>query len=84
MNRPPRFSVVVGTDGSTVARAAIATTLMFPWPDRAEVHGVVARRTRAALADRATWSTRSIARSPERRRRPGSSSRHGGPAAMRW
>ena len=46
---PPRcFPVVVGTDGSTVARAAVATTLMFPWPDGVEVHGVVARRTRAA------------------------------------
>ena len=48
MARPSPFPVVVGTDGSTVARAAVATTLMFPWPDGTEVHGVVARRTRAA------------------------------------
>ena len=47
MADPRRFPVVVGTDGSPVARAAVATTLMFPWPDGTEVHGVVARRTRA-------------------------------------
>jgi hypothetical protein len=48
MDRPRRFPVVVGTDGSTVARAAVATTLMVPWPDGTEVRGVVARRTRGA------------------------------------
>lgn len=40
------FRVLVATDGSPHARAAIATALTFPWPPGATVHGVVARRTR--------------------------------------
>jgi nucleotide-binding universal stress UspA family protein len=42
-----RFPVVLGTDGSRMARAAIATTLAFPWPEGAEVLGVVATRPRS-------------------------------------
>lgn len=47
MTKRKRFPIVVATDGSTTARAALAATLMFPWPEKTEVHGVVARRTRA-------------------------------------
>jgi nucleotide-binding universal stress UspA family protein len=47
MAKQPRFAVVVATDGSSTARAAVVTTLRFPWPDGTEVYGVVARRTRA-------------------------------------
>jgi nucleotide-binding universal stress UspA family protein len=41
------FPVVIAADGSSTARAAVMTTLMFPWPNETEAHGVVARRTRA-------------------------------------
>lgn len=37
------FHVLVGTDGSPQARAAVAATVAFPWPRGARVHGVVAR-----------------------------------------
>ena len=47
VGKPKRFSIVVATDGSMTARAALATTLTFPWPEESEVRGVVARRTRA-------------------------------------
>ena len=50
----PEFPVVVATDGSRTARAALATTRMFPWPDGTKVHGVVARRIRAT-AGRPTY-----------------------------
>lgn len=39
------FGVIVATDGSPAAIAAVATTIAFPWPARARVNGVVARRT---------------------------------------
>jgi nucleotide-binding universal stress UspA family protein len=42
-----KFPIVVGTDGSSTAGAALATMRMFPWPEGAKVHAVVARRTRA-------------------------------------
>ena len=35
------FPVLIAADGSSTARAAVMTTLMFPWPDKTEVHGVV-------------------------------------------
>ncbi len=41
------FPVVIAADGSSTARAAVMTALMFPWPKETEAHGVVARRTRA-------------------------------------
>ena len=53
------FHVLVATDGSPQARAALATTLAFPWPDATRVRGVMVsgvpsskrwrRRARAAL-----------------------------------
>jgi nucleotide-binding universal stress UspA family protein len=45
---PKRYHVVVGTDGTAEARAALAAMPMFPWPAGATVTGVVASRTRAA------------------------------------
>lgn len=47
MPRAARFPVVVGTDGSPVAQAAVAAALIFPWPEGTTIYGVVARRTRA-------------------------------------
>src|SRR5262245_23234762 len=52
LSRPPRrmtpgWTVVVGTDGSPEARAAVAATVAFPWPDGTRAAGVVARRTTA-------------------------------------
>ena len=41
------FRVLVATDGSRDAQAAIATTLHFPWPARTRVRAICARRTRA-------------------------------------
>jgi len=38
---------LLATDGSRDAQAAIANTLLFPWPDRTRVRAVSARRTRA-------------------------------------
>jgi len=42
------FRVLVATDGSEDARAAIATAISIPWPARTQVRIVAARRTRAA------------------------------------
>jgi nucleotide-binding universal stress UspA family protein len=39
--------VLVATDGSRDAQAAIATTLLFPWPARTHIRVISARRTRA-------------------------------------
>lgn len=47
MRRRDAFTVVVATDGSPAAIAAVATTIAFPWPANTEVSGVVARRTPA-------------------------------------
>ena len=42
------FRVLVATDGSRDAQAALATTVLFPWPTRTRVRVISARRTRAA------------------------------------
>ena len=47
MTRETELRVLVATDGSRDARAAIATTLHFPWPARTRVRVISARRTRA-------------------------------------
>ena len=47
MTRDNALRVLVATDGSAQARAAVAATGRFPWPDRTRVRIVVARRTRA-------------------------------------
>jgi nucleotide-binding universal stress UspA family protein len=41
------FRVLVATDGSTHARAAIATLSDVPWPERTRVRAVVAKKSRA-------------------------------------
>jgi nucleotide-binding universal stress UspA family protein len=38
------FPVLVATDGSPQARAAVAATVGFPWPDGSRAYGVVASR----------------------------------------
>ena len=48
MPEPRRFRVLVATDGSEHARAAITTALAFPWPP-----GTAAR---AVIAQRSLWS----------------------------
>ena len=54
MARKREFRILVATDGSHQAKAAIATTVHFPWPARTRVRAVVARnsgpnRTRSIL-----------------------------------
>lgn len=54
MGRKREFRVLVATDGSHQAKAAIATAVHFPWPARTRVRAVVARtggpkRTRSLL-----------------------------------
>lgn len=44
MARRAEFRVVVATDGSRGARAAVDAATRFPWPAGASVHGVVAGR----------------------------------------
>src|SRR5512132_4142284 len=44
MGKRRQFVVVVATDGSAEARAAVATTVAFPWPLGTRIDGVVARR----------------------------------------
>ncbi len=47
MARTRRFRVLVATDGSIHARAAITAVVQFPWPPQTRVRVVVARRARA-------------------------------------
>lgn len=47
MARPKAFRVIVATDGSSDARAAVTTAGHFPWPAETRVRVVVARRSRA-------------------------------------
>src|SRR5262245_17623216 len=44
------FRVIVATDGSADARAAVGMTVVFPWPMRTQVEGVVARQYPVAVA----------------------------------
>ena len=39
------MTLLVATDGSAPARAAVATTVAFPWPPSTKAYGVVARST---------------------------------------
>jgi nucleotide-binding universal stress UspA family protein len=48
MAREKELRVLVATDGSRQAQAAIATAVHFPWPARTRVRTVIARRTRKA------------------------------------
>lgn len=47
MATPSELRILVATDGSRNARAAIATTMLFPWPARTRVRAISARRTGA-------------------------------------
>ena len=70
-----RFPVLVATDGSAQARAAVETAVAFPWPRGSTGHGIVARG--APVLTEATpvlWETlleagRAEARRAERRLR---------------
>jgi nucleotide-binding universal stress UspA family protein len=46
MARRSAFRVLVATDGSQVAKTAVATAVRFPWPSPSNGHGVVARQVR--------------------------------------
>src|SRR5712691_2541198 len=50
MDTPGSFSVLVATDGSEEATAAVNAVTVFPWPPGTRVHGVVARSA-VALAE---------------------------------
>jgi len=41
VTRQTRFTVLVATDGSAPARAAVAAAVSFPWPPGVRAHGVV-------------------------------------------
>ena len=45
--RTAAFRIVVATDGSSQARAAVATVLGVPWPAETDVRAVIARQSRA-------------------------------------
>ena len=69
-----RFPVLVATDGSPQARAAVETAIAFPWPRGSAGHGIVARGTVLTEATPAVWEAlqelgRAEARRAERRLR---------------
>ena len=41
------FNIVIATDGSPVAKAAVTTAVQFPWPDGTHAFAVVAKQVRA-------------------------------------
>lgn len=45
MGKRSGLAVVVATDGSAEARAAVHAAAVFPWPAGTRLHGVVAKRT---------------------------------------
>jgi len=47
MTRTKRFYVLIATDGSPAAKAAVATAVQFPWPDGTQAVAVVAKQVRA-------------------------------------
>ena len=47
MARERELRVLLATDGSRDAKAAIASTLHFPWPAETRVRIISARRSRA-------------------------------------
>jgi len=47
MTRVKRFNVVLATDGSRAAKAAVATALQFPWPNGSHAFAVIAKQVRA-------------------------------------
>jgi hypothetical protein len=70
--KPRPFRALVATDGSPHARAAVAATRLFPWPDGARTDGVVAWPIPGMLGRRRsvrTALTRSLRREAQRARR---------------
>lgn len=65
MARQREFRVLVATDGSPAARAAVAAAAVFPWPRRTRIRGVVARRMGAA-AGGPVWVRAALHRGFER------------------
>ena len=49
MARRQPFRVLVATDGSASARAAVTTAAEFPWPRGTAIHGIVARLPQAPV-----------------------------------
>ena len=47
MARTRRFHILIATDGSAAAKAAVATAMRVPWPDGTRAFGVVAKQVRA-------------------------------------
>jgi nucleotide-binding universal stress UspA family protein len=47
MRADKSLRVLIATDGSAHAKAALATALRFPWPERTRVRGITARQIRA-------------------------------------
>ena len=75
-SRTAEFRIVVGTDESSQARAALATVVAVPWPDETHVRAVIARQSRppysrsillAALDQRADESAARARRTLARR-----------------
>ena len=51
-----KFPILIATDGSAAARAAIRVAARFPWPAGVEVHAIVAREARPELRRSTVWS----------------------------
>src|SRR5262245_21052401 len=66
MARGKEFRVVVASDGSAIARAAVEAAVDFPWPERSRASGVVARGQGMAPADATPAMLEAIDRSLER------------------
>lgn len=47
MSKRAEFRLLVATDGSSHANAAVATAVQFPWPERSRVQGLVAKQVPA-------------------------------------
>jgi len=47
MTRAKHFNILIATDGSPVAKAAVTTAVQFPWPDGTRAFAVVAKQVRA-------------------------------------
>ena len=71
-----RFHVLIATDGSAAARAAVTTALRFPWPPGTTASAVVAKQVRAdyrtsillaALDQTAEFTGRTAARTMSKR-----------------
>jgi nucleotide-binding universal stress UspA family protein len=70
--KPRPFRVLVATDGSSHARAAVVAARLFPWPNGTRAYGVVAGRLPGLLGRRRsvrTALTRLLRREAERARR---------------